>query len=164
MAEARQAESEHVIMMPMLPSNNATPSGVTVFNVNSRPLFEKARIRATLLAVLSRAMGKSRVLPQFEGRFSDIGQVQLCQVRLELIRGTITQTNTFDCDFYPITDEVEARWVRIASILMQGNTLPPVELIGVDDSYYVIDGHHRISVYRMMKQNYVDALVRFSEP
>jgi hypothetical protein len=37
--------------------------------------------------------------------------------------------------------------------------LPPVELIQVGDVYFVRDGHHRISVARMMGQDSIDAEV-----
>ena len=37
--------------------------------------------------------------------------------------------------------------------------LEPVELIQVDDSYFVKDGHHRISVARALGQSAIDAEV-----
>jgi len=49
--------------------------------------------------------------------------------------------------------------VRVATAILKGKPLPPVELIEVGGRYFVIDGHHRISVARMLKQSHIDAIV-----
>jgi hypothetical protein len=43
--------------------------------------------------------------------------------------------------------------------MMNGITLPPVELIKVGQDYFVRDGHHRISVSRMLGYGSIDAVV-----
>ncbi len=53
----------------------------------------------------------------------------------------------------------QERWVRVATAILKGKPLPPVELIEVGGRYFVIDGHHRISVARMLKQSHIDAIV-----
>jgi ParB-like chromosome segregation protein Spo0J len=35
--------------------------------------------------------------------------------------------------------------------------LPPVDLVELDGTYYVRDGHHRISVARSLGQDYIEA-------
>jgi hypothetical protein len=40
-----------------------------------------------------------------------------------------------------------------------GAALPPVELVRVEDIYFVQDGHHRISVARAMGQTCIEAEV-----
>ena len=42
-------------------------------------------------------------------------------------------------------------------------TLPPVELIQLEDRYFVRDGHHRVSVARAMRQELIDASVTVLE-
>ncbi|HEY3310826.1 MAG TPA: hypothetical protein VGK00_04225 [Anaerolineales bacterium] len=42
---------------------------------------------------------------------------------------------------------------------LNGRELPPVELIQVENIYYVRDGHHRISVSRSLGQDFIDAEV-----
>ena len=79
---------------------------------------------------------------------------------MQEIRGSADRIREFDCDFYPTHDASETRWVRIASMMLHGTTLPPVELAQVGSIYFVIDGHHRVSVSRMMGQKYIDAIVR----
>jgi uncharacterized protein (DUF1015 family) len=40
-----------------------------------------------------------------------------------------------------------------------GVALPPVTLVQVQDLYFVVDGHHRISVTKALRQKEVDAEV-----
>lgn len=150
-----------------IPQNDPYASGVMAFNLNARPLFEKARRRAAIMQTLHRLIGKSRALDHLASYSSNT--VRLCpetrttQVHINQIRGSVNRIREFDRDFYPLTDDVETRWVRIASMMMQSRTLPPVELLRVDDDYYVIEGHHRISVSRMLGYAYVDAIVQCAE-
>jgi hypothetical protein len=53
----------------------------------------------------------------------------------------------------------EARWVNIATAILQGEFLPPVDLIRVGETYFVRDGHHRISAARALGQKEIDAVV-----
>jgi len=47
----------------------------------------------------------------------------------------------------------------VATARQQGLELPPVDLIQVEDMYFVRDGHHRISVARTREESFVDAQV-----
>jgi hypothetical protein len=80
-------------------------------------------------------------------------------VAVQAIHGSVNRVHDFDGDFRPLHDATENRWVRVATAMMHGVVLPPVELIQVGDSYYVQDGHHRISVARALGFGYVDAIV-----
>lgn len=80
-------------------------------------------------------------------------------VAINRIRGTLGRSNDFDRDFFPTRERTEKRWVAVASALLRGETLPPVELIEVNGLYFVVDGHHRISVARTMACSHVDASV-----
>ena len=81
------------------------------------------------------------------------------EVPVEMIKGSEGRVNDFDIDFYPVRGHVELRWVNVAIAMLRGVPLPPVELVRVKDTYYVRDGHHRISVARAMKQKTIDAVV-----
>ncbi len=80
-------------------------------------------------------------------------------VRLDQIRGTEGRARDFDADFRPLSRHSEERWLRVFAAWKQGKALPPVELIRAGDAYYVRDGHHRISVARLMGQEFIDAVV-----
>lgn len=81
--------------------------------------------------------------------------VPLCQ-----IRGSQGRCQDFDLDFYPLQDHLKSRWLRVATAWRLGLALPPVELVQVDDIYYVRDGHHRISVAKALGQIEIYAEVR----
>lgn len=80
-------------------------------------------------------------------------------VAINQIVGSENRLRDFDCDFLPLTDHLEERWVGVAVAYLTGKTLPPVELIKVGNAYYVRDGHHRISVARAFGQQTIDAVV-----
>jgi hypothetical protein len=49
--------------------------------------------------------------------------------------------------------------VGVATAFFSPVSLPPVELVQVGDIYFVRDGHHRISVLRALKQDFLEAKV-----
>jgi hypothetical protein len=56
-------------------------------------------------------------------------------------------------------DALRWRWERIALAHRQSAALPPVVLRRQPDGYYVVDGRHRISVARALRQREIDAWV-----
>ncbi|GAK59047.1 hypothetical protein U27_06023 [Candidatus Vecturithrix granuli] len=80
-------------------------------------------------------------------------------VSIAHIRGSENRSHDFDDRFYPLHDHSEERWLNIARAMIQEEALPPVELIKVGETYYVRDGHHRISVARALGQQAIDAVV-----
>jgi hypothetical protein len=80
-------------------------------------------------------------------------------VPISLIRGSEGKGSDFDVEFRPLKPLVRDRWVSVAVAYLQGKSLPPVELIKVGDTYFVRDGHHRISVARAFGQQDIDAVV-----
>ena len=87
-------------------------------------------------------------------RYAGIRTVPVSQ-----IRGSEGRSNDFDRDFNPLQDHTKGRWLSIAAAREQGKTLPPVKLVQVGDVYFVLDGHHRISVARALGQRDIDAEV-----
>jgi len=84
-------------------------------------------------------------------------------VRISRIRGTQGKSDEFDAGFHPTQERSRSRWMGVAMEKLRGHDLPPVELIQVGDTYFVRDGHHRISVSRAMGQDFVDAEVTVME-
>jgi hypothetical protein len=149
---------------PVEPLFNPVKSGITVFNRRAMPLFERARWLARLHGLFARLLHRSRKLlvldtieiiePHNKARAGNLQSVPI-----KRIRGSVNQSDDYDRDFYPLHDRLADRWVRIASMMIQGTPLPPVELVQVGDSYFVVDGHHRVSVSRMLNYEVVDAVV-----
>jgi hypothetical protein len=80
-------------------------------------------------------------------------------VPVQKIIGTEGRSEDFDKNFRPLKRHIRERWISIAAARWSGVPLPAVELVQDGDQYYVRDGHHRISVARMMGQVEIDAKI-----
>ena len=69
------------------------------------------------------------------------------------------KSGDFDPGFLPINRRMRERWTRIYQAMVEGDELPPIDVYKVDDSYYVIDGHHRVSVARNLGRPMLNARV-----
>ncbi len=75
------------------------------------------------------------------------------------IGGSVGRCSEFGKDFMPAKASVEERWKRIDRAFHRGEELPPVSLYKVGGFYFVLDGHHRISVARYHGVGWIDAYV-----
>ena len=126
----------------------------------ARRLYVNTRLHSRLAALF----GRSQHLPDLASltRHSTVkGQhdAGLQTVRIDQIRGSEGRSQDFDASFRPLSEHTKQRWLSVASAWFQGLTLPPVELIQVGDSYFVRDGHHRVSVARAAGQQHIEAEV-----
>jgi len=80
-------------------------------------------------------------------------------VPLGQIGGSVGRCSEFDSDFMPARASVEERWKRIDRAFHRGEELPPVSLYNVGGFYFVLDGHHRVSVARYHGVEWIDAEV-----
>src|SRR5918995_4832103 len=117
--------------------------------------FTRARRRARLRAVLARIRREhtsNRLLS-----FDDVRRELVANNRLH--RGTkvveadeivcsVGQWAEFDRSFLPARASVGHKWKRIDQAYHRTEDLPPVELYKLEEAYFVVDGHHRVSVAR----------------
>jgi len=61
--------------------------------------------------------------------------------------------------FLPATRRLRDRWTRVYTAMVEGGELPPIDVYKVGDGYYVIDGHHRVSVARSLGRDTINARV-----
>jgi hypothetical protein len=148
------------IQSPM-PDFNAEASGITRFNPRAVSLFSEAWRNGQGRRLIGAVLRRSRRLPLLEAPAGSASSPRdgVRPVPLAHIRGSINRANDFDCDFYPLDESLRNRWVRVASMMLLGTALPPVELVQVGEVYYVEDGHHRISVARMLGYSAIDAVI-----
>ena len=71
-------------------------------------------------------------------------------VPINLIRGSSNRCCDFDADFCPLHSHGQARWLGLAAARQRRAKLPPVDLVEAAGVYFVVDGHHRISVARAL--------------
>src|SRR5437660_12917019 len=69
------------------------------------------------------------------------------------------KTGDFDPAFLPLNRRMRERWTRIYQAMVEGDELPPIDVYKVDGNYYVIDGHHRVSVARTLDRPVINARV-----
>ncbi len=81
-------------------------------------------------------------------------------VRIEQIVGSLNRYHQFDRAFLPTQDQTAGRWQRVNRAFYEDINLPPVVLYKVGEVYFVVDGHHRVSVAREQGQEFIDAEVR----
>ena len=157
--------------------NNLSPYQHTQFPGNGSGGSMDARHYNTALSRFSSALGKGkfarlkrRILqrpqslydlnalkPDLVLRGSFYAGIQVVPIRS--IIGSEGRTTDFDMDFHPISEASRERWVNMAMVYLARLLLPLVQLIQVDDAYFVRDGHHRISVSRAFGQFAMDAEV-----
>ncbi len=81
-------------------------------------------------------------------------------VPLEKIAGSLNRYHQFDRAFMPLEDQIANRWQNIDRAFYKDVSLPPVVLYKIGEVYFVVDGHHRVSVAREQGQEFIDAEVR----
>ncbi|MBN1811107.1 MAG: hypothetical protein JXA14_04655 [Anaerolineae bacterium] len=131
---------------------------------NANELYRKIHNKAWLRRIWSRLTGNpdslldlSIVSELYDTRGSHDAGTQT--VLIEQIRGSEGRCEDFDAEFRPLRKHNQERWRKIAVAHQMDRLLPPVELIQVGDTYFVRDGHHRVSVARTFGQKYIEAHV-----
>jgi hypothetical protein len=126
--------------------------------------FAHAAQRAFWRGCLSWLIRKNNNLLPFEQvrqhlSFKGQHQLGLYAVPLDKIVGSVNRYLDFDRAFFPRQSRTRDRWLSINKAYSQDIALPPVELLKVDEMYFVSDGHHRVSVARARGQEFIDASV-----
>ena len=73
--------------------------------------------------------------------------------------GSSGRSHDFDRSFMPRQKHTRDRWLNVDRAYYKDIPLPPIELEQVGDNYFVVDGHHRISVARIHGLQYIEAHV-----
>jgi len=81
-------------------------------------------------------------------------------VPVKQITGSLNRYHQFDRAFLPTQQETAERWQRVNLAFYNDISLPPVVLYKVGEVYFVVDGHHRVSVAREQGQLFIEAEVR----
>ena len=120
--------------------------------------YESARLRANWGRVWAALTRHARGLCTLPARLpADQSYAGQKVVLIAEIQGSEGRAKDFDRDFNPLRSATLERWVNIFKARAQGKEMPPVELVRYGDTYYVRDGHHRISVARARGEAYIDA-------
>ncbi len=81
-------------------------------------------------------------------------------VPLALVVGTLGREREFNRAFLPREEALRERWEEVEELVEGPSGFPAVELYKVGDAYFVVDGHHRVSVARSMGLPTIEAHVK----
>ena len=134
-----------------------------MYGVNLNILYDRTRRQGRWGRVWGALSGRSRrmlSLAEVEARpvrgRHDAG---LQTVRIDRVQGSAGRYNDFDRDLNPLQEHTRRRWISVARARQEDKHLPPVDLVQVGETYYCLDGHHRLSVARAFGQKEIDAKV-----
>jgi hypothetical protein len=133
-------------------------------NQHARRAFQAARNSARINRLFNGVLGKNVLLQnpergQFEGKSSGKVKNGIQSVPISKIVGSISRESDFDISFRPLSAKSAERWSSIDRAYHDGVQLPAVQLFDRDGKYYVVDGHHRISVAALHGQEFIDAVI-----
>jgi hypothetical protein len=127
--------------------------------------FAAARVKAFFNNLLATLTGQRNELLAFEEVKEKLrigGPIYrgVRTVPIAQIVGSVDRYRDFDRAFLPKADFMGERWQKVNRAWYQDVSLPPVLLYKVGEVYFVVDGHHRVSVAREKGQADIEAEVR----
>ena len=135
------------------------------FSEQAKADFQKARFKAFMNRAWSTLSGQRTTLLSYDEIKEKLhigGPIYrgIKTVRVDQIAGSLNRYHEFDRVFLPASDSLAARWQSVNRAFYQEISLPPVVLYKVGQVYFVVDGHHRVSVAREQGQLEIEAEVR----
>ena len=126
--------------------------------------YSTARTKALFNSVLARLAGRPNRLLSFDQVKDKLhlrGSVYcgIQTVPVKNIIGSVDRYRDFDRAFLPSQPFTGERWKAINRAFYRDEALPPVKLYQVGEAYFVLDGHHRVSVAREHGVEFIDAEV-----
>jgi hypothetical protein len=134
-------------------------------NEQARADFQQARFQAFLNRLWATLSGQPSTLLSYDEIKEKLhigGPIYrgVKTVRVDQIAGSLNRYHEFDRVFLPASANLEQRWTNVNRAFYEEISLPPVVLYKVGEVYFVVDGHHRVSVARKQGQLYIEAEVR----
>lgn len=84
----------------------------------------------------------------------------LVDVPLDRIVGSVGRPHEFNRAFLPRKSALRQRWEEVEELVEGSVGFPPVQLYQVGDVFFVVDGHHRVSVERSIGAPTIEAQVK----
>jgi hypothetical protein len=135
------------------------------FSEQAKADFQKARFKAFINRAWGTLSGQRTTLLSYDEIKEKLhigGPIYrgIKTVRVDQIAGSLNRYHEFDRVFLPASDTLAQRWQSVNRAFYQEISLPPVVLYKVGQVYFVVDGHHRVSVAREQGQIEIEAEVR----
>lgn len=124
--------------------------------------FFTLRADARRQSLWARLMGKNTKLSIFPEEAPEKSPnrrfVGMAEIPVEQIVGTISRHNDFDHKFRPLNKHLRERWVNVY-LTLERDGWSPILVHKVGETYYVEDGHHRVSIAQTLRLTYIPAKV-----
>lgn len=136
-----------------------------IINERVRADFQRARFKSFINQAFSLISGKKNNLLSYDEIKETLkigGPIYrgVKTVKVSQIIGSLNRYHEFDSAFLPKEDELATRWQKVDRAFYEDIHLPPIVLYKVGEIYFVVDGHHRVSVAREQGQDFIEAEVR----
>jgi hypothetical protein len=134
-------------------------------NSRVRADFSKARLKSFINQIMSSFSGHPTTLLSYDDVKEKLhigGPIYrgVKTIRVDQIAGSLNRYHEFDRAFLPKEDQLASRWQKVDRAFYEDIHLPPVVLYKVGEVYFVVDGHHRVSVAREKGQEFIEAEIR----
>ncbi len=126
--------------------------------------FQEARRKAALQSLLEPLHGRPLDLLSYDEVRKRLHAVEssrreLKDIPLDQIVGSVGRIGDFTRDFLPLRESDRDRWARVRAAVENLSGLPPIEVYQVGEAYFVLDGHHRVSVARELGAERIEGYV-----
>lgn len=133
-----------------------------VLQQRAKSVFERLITRANMSKVFSTLARKENKLRNYENENLNTSNQHysgIQTIEIEQIGGSLNRCEDFDANFLPKSSRTKERWMSIAVAMFKDIGLPAIDVYLIGDTYFVADGHHRVSVAKALGYLYIDAKV-----
>ncbi len=138
----------------------------TIYYIRSENAYSIARTRGFWDVVRSRIAGRNPYLLSFRECVGDSGLTEakylgLRTIATKDISGSLGREREFSRGFLPVGGAArqKERWRQCYTRLLSGATDSPVQVCRVGERFFVVNGHHRVSVARYLDLKSIRAYV-----
>ena len=126
--------------------------------------FNQARTKAAWERLFGLLTGKNYDLVDYtevRKRLSNAYNITVSkEIPIASIVGTVSRNQDFTRTFLPKLVQDESRWVNVKMANESQQGVPPIDVYQIGEIYFVLDGHHRVSVMKSINAEYIQANVR----
>lgn len=135
-----------------------------IYEKHARQLFEKLMVKSSMKRFFSTITGKRNDLHLYQTERDTLEMASQHygggqSIPINQIQGSFNRCEDFDINFLPKNSNSKERWVSIAAAMYQDKALPAIKVYLIGDTYFVEDGHHRVSAARALGRLFIDAIV-----
>ncbi len=127
--------------------------------------FDRAKRAADWQFAIGALTGKNYHLVDYNevrSRLSDTCNLPIIQkeIPIQSIIGSVSRNLDFTRTFLPKISQDKERWVKVKMANESLEGVPPIDVYQIGDVYFVLDGHHRVSVMKSYGAEFITANVR----